>query len=61
MLQSCVGREMYWYLIVDNYQGKENNKVSEYKRLEEYDGMHGDEIELEDIPEFLKETAKRGS
>jgi hypothetical protein len=55
VLQSCVGREMYWYLIVDTYNGKDNNKTSDYKRLEQYEGMDGDEVELEDIPEFLKQ------
>ena len=54
LLAKVDGREMYWYVIKDTYNGKENNKVQEYKKIED---VAGEEIDLneEGLPDFLKD------
>lgn len=52
VLTACCGREMYWYVIQDTYNGKVNNKVSEYKKVDE--DAEGEVVDLEDIPDFMK-------
>ena len=52
VLKAADGKEMYWYVVQSTYNGKLNNKVTEYKKIDEDED--GEVIDLEDIPDFLK-------
>lgn len=53
VLNHCVGRKMYWAVIVDVFNGKKNNKVDQYIPDDEQDPI--EELDLEaEIPDFIK-------
>ena len=53
VLKTADGLEMYWYVVQSTYNGNISNKVQEYKKIDESD--EGIEVDLEEIPDFLKD------
>lgn len=52
ILDVCKGRHMYWQVYVAVYNGKKNNRVSDYLLAEEQDPV--EIAEIDDVPDFVK-------
>ena len=55
ILNACKGRQMFWNVIVDNYNGKDNNKTSQkepYSELSKQAPFNAESIN--DIPDWVK-------
>jgi hypothetical protein len=50
IMDVIVGREMFWNVVVDTYQGNTRNKVTEYLKA----GKDEVDIDFNDIPDFIK-------
>lgn len=52
VLNACHGRKCWITVIVDTYDGKPNNKVTDYAKSEDQSELA--EIDIDDIPAFVK-------
>jgi len=60
ILNACRGATMYWRLTQRTHKGKQTNDVEEYKRDPEQELANVGEVELDDVPDFIKNSETVG-
>jgi hypothetical protein len=54
VLQACVGRKLWVTVVIDSYDGKQNNKITEYAKVEDQEEI----VVEDDVPSFIKNKRK---